>query len=49
MRGFPLDGDLLTFSSSNFKQHQFLLSPQSMKIMKMLVPETGDSVVEFVS
>lgn len=49
MRGFTLDEELLTFSSSNFKRHQFLLSPQSMKIMKMLIPEAGDSVVEFVS
>lgn len=49
MKGFTLDGTQLRFSSFNLRQYQYCLSPQSMKIMKMLVPEAGDSVVEFVS
>lgn len=49
VKGFTLDGTQLRFSSFNLRQYQYCLSPQSMKIMKMLVPEAGDSVVEFVS
>ncbi|MEH6458202.1 MAG: type I restriction-modification system subunit M N-terminal domain-containing protein [Cocleimonas sp.] len=43
-----LDGTQLKFSSFNIRQYQYFLSPQSMKIMKMLIPDAGDTVVEFV-
>lgn len=43
-----LVGNQLTISGSYYKQHQFLLSPQSMKILRIFLPESGDSEVEFV-
>ena len=49
VKGFTLDGTQLKFSSFNLRQYQYCLSPQSMKIIKMLIPDAGDTVVEFVS
>jgi hypothetical protein len=49
VKGFTLDGTQLRFSSFNLRQYQYCLSPQSVKIIKMLIPDAGDTVVEFVS
>ncbi len=43
-----LVGHQLTFYGYYCKQHQFFLSPQSMKIIKILLPEVGDIEAEFV-
>ncbi|GGB75452.1 hypothetical protein GCM10011607_39700 [Shewanella inventionis] len=49
VKGFTFDGTQLRFSSFNLRQYQYCLSPQSMKIIKMLIPDAGGTIVEFVS
>ncbi|PKG74680.1 hypothetical protein CXF86_11635 [Shewanella sp. GutCb] len=43
-----LVGHQLIFFGYYCKQHEFFLSPSSMKIFRMLLPEVGESEAEFV-
>jgi hypothetical protein len=43
-----LVGHQLMFFGYYCKQHQFFLSPSSMKIFRMLLPEAGENEAEFV-
>jgi hypothetical protein len=43
-----LEGHKFTFFGYYCKQHQFFLSPQSMKIFRMLILDAGHSEIDFV-